>query len=939
VIGLPALLALSALPILAAAPEKQADGVVVPLSGGVLKIEVCADDLLRVAYAPDRAFFARRSLAASVRRCGDAHWRLDRHGAAWSVVTSKLRARIDPTTGAVTFLDAKGRVLLAEARDGRTTTAAQVQGEKTFHVRQRWEANADESLYGLGQNQLGLVDIKGYDLDLWQHNGSVVVPFLVSSRGYGVFWDNTSFTRFGDLREWEPIPAARLYDADGRRGGLTGSYFSGSDFKTIVARRDDRVIDVAVPGETTEPNIRIHPALPPKGDVSVRWEGAVEADATGDHIFQTFSNAGVRLWIDDRLVIDHWRQGWLPWLDVARVRLEAGRRYRLKLEWTEDQYMATMRLTWKTPPARTETSLWSEVGDGIDYYFAYGPSLDQVIAGYRRLTGTAPMMPRWAFGLWQSRQRYKTSAESLEVLDGFRARHIPLDVIVQDWFYWKDGDWGSHRFDAARFPDPTAWVQKVHDQKAKLVLSVWPKFYVGTASFEAMHARGFLYEPNLREGIKDWLGFPDSFYDAFNKDARALFWSQIERELLPKGFDGWWMDASEPDLLPTPTLDGQRSHVHPTALGTGARMLNAYSLVNSQAIYEGQRAADPQRRVMILTRSAFGGQQRYGAATWSGDISSTWAAMRKQIAAGLSFSISGIPYWSMDVGGFSVPPRFAAETPRAEDVEEWRELNTRWFQFGTFVPLLRVHGEAPNREMWSFGGEAHPAYRTQLAMDRTRYRLLSYIYSLAAAATRENATILRPLVMDFPEDRQARTSVDQYLFGPALLVNPVTTYKARQRAVYLPKGTWYDLWSGAVRRGGRTIDAAAPYETIPVFVRAGSILPIGPPREYTAQDVAGPVTCVVYAGADGGFTLYEDDGSTNDYESGAFSVIRFRWDDHARRLTIGAREGTFPGMLSERSFRIILASPSHRVVFPADAEEPRTHEVRYTGREMSIVLK
>jgi alpha-D-xyloside xylohydrolase len=916
-------------------PEKVNDGIIVPIGDSLLKVEVCADDVIRVAFAKDRSFFARKSLAAAVRQCKPVPWQLKSDPQQATLSTSRLKVRVDLATGAIAFLDSADKPIVAESKDGRAMLPAEVQGEKTYHLRQQWEANEDETLYGLGQHQLDLMNIKGYDVDLWQHNGTVSVPFLVSSRGYGILWDNTSYTRFGDLRESDFIPAAQLFDMEGRPSGLTGSYYAGSHFDRRIAQRVDPRIDIAVPNDAQHPNQRIHPALP-DGDISVRWEGQVEAKESGDYLFDTFSNSGIKVWIDDNLVIDHWRQGWLPWKDVARVHFDAGSRHRLRIDWTKDQGMETMRLQWKTPAASNATSLWSEVGDGVDYYFVYGPELDQVVAGYRQLTGQAPMMPLWAFGLWQSRQRYKTSQESLDVLEGYRSRNIPIDNIVQDWFYWKEDQWGSHQFDPTRFPDPDAWIRNIHDKyHARLLISVWPKFYTGTANFNAMQSRGFLYQPNLRENIKDWVGYPDTFYDAFNPDARHLFWSQVEGALFRKGVDAWWLDASEPDLLPTPTLEGQKTHMHPTALGTGSRMLNGFPLVNSEAVYEGQRSAAPNQRVFILTRSAFAGQQRYAAATWSGDTSATWTAMRKQMFAGLGFSISGLPYWSMDIGGFSVPPRFSRENPSPEDVDDWREMNTRWFQFGAFVPLFRVHGEFPNREMWFFGGETSLAYQTMLKFDRLRYRLLPYFYSLAGAVTQDAGTMMRPLVMDFRADAKAREIGDQYMFGPAFLVNPVTTYKARSRSVYLPQAAgWYDFWTGIMQTGGQTIEAPAPYDSMPLYIRAGSIIPFGPELQYTSEKSPDPITLYVYSGADGAFTLYEDEGISYDYEKGQFARIPIRWDNATRTLTIGKRLGSFPGMLNERTFQLVLVSKAKPAGFSFSPKVDQT--IRYRGDEVKL---
>jgi alpha-D-xyloside xylohydrolase len=362
------LLGLGTCPLGAAPIEKQGDGIILPVGEGLLRVSLCADNVVRVAYAKDRAFFSRPSLAAAPRRCEAVSWDLAQGASQVTLTTAKVKVRVDLESGALAFLDPSGHPILAEETQGRALTPGEVQGEKTFHVRQQWAAAPDEALYGLGQHQLGLLDIKGYDIDLWQHNGTVIIPFLVSSRGYGILWDNTSFTRFGDLRPFEPIPAAQLLDASGQPGGLTGSYYAGSKFERLVGTRVDPRVDIlTLPGQAL-PASRIHPELP-EGNFSVRWEGSVVPETSGDYLFRTYSNNGIKLWIDDQLIADHWRQGWLPWYDLARVRLEAKRRYHLKLEWTREQGMETMQLFWKTPSASAATSLWSEVGEGVDYSF------------------------------------------------------------------------------------------------------------------------------------------------------------------------------------------------------------------------------------------------------------------------------------------------------------------------------------------------------------------------------------------------------------------------------------------------------------------------------------------------------------------------------------------------------------------------------------------
>jgi len=921
-----------------ASAQREPDGLLVRVGDGLLKLQVCAADVVRVAYARNETFFAHRSLAAQPKRCDGAPFEINQAAGTATLSTAKLKARVDLATGRIAFLDPSGAPVLEES--GRTVMPAIVMGETTAHVQQTWMPAEGEALYGLGENQLGLLDIKGFDLDLWQHNGTIIIPFLVSSRGWGVLWDNTSYTRFGDLRPWTAIPAERVYDAKGERGGFTGQYYKGADFKHLVGERVDRVIDIALSSKEKKPNSLIFAGLP-EGNASVRWTGEVEPEVTGDYQFQTFSNSGIKMWVDNQLVVNHWRQGWLPWKEVARVHLEAGHRAKIRLEWSKDQNMETVQLLWKPPaPAAPVTSLWSEVGDGIDYYFVYGPELDGVVGGYRRVTGPAPMVPKWAMGLWQSRQRYETSKQSLDVVDGFRKRGIPFDTIVQDWFYWKENAWGSQDFDPARFPDPAKWVKDIHARHSHLMISVWGKYYPGTKNFEAMRTNGFLYHLNLAEGLRDWVGdggYPYTFYDAFNPGAGKLFWSQMNEGIFSKHVDAWWLDAPEPDLLPTPTLDGQRTHMNPTALGSGARMLNAYSLVNSKTVYEGQRGVAPDQRVFILTRSAFAGQQHYGAAVWSGDISSTWTALRSQIPAGLGLSVSGVPYWSMDIGGFSVPERFSTAHPSAEDLEEWRELNTRWFQFGTFVPLLRVHGEAPKREMWEFGGDSSPTYKAQLKFDRIRYRLLPYVYSLAGAVTQQGDTIMRPLVMDFRGDAKARDVSDEYMFGPALLISPVTAYKARSRAVYLPGAAgWYDLWTGVAAAGGASLDAPAPYDSMPVHVRAGAIVPMGPELQYTDEKPADPITLWVYAGADGAFTLYEDDGLTYGYEKGQFSRIPLRWNDTTRTLTIGKRDGGFTGMPQTRTFEVVFVAKEKPVGFSFTPKADKT--VKYDGTAVDVKM-
>ena len=915
-----ALLALSVLPALAANGdyEKQTDGIILRTNDGSLRVRIVADNIARVTFAKSAILFTRNA-SAVLASSTTSKWSLSDTSGELVITTGKLKVRVDRQSGRVSFQDPAGQPILAEAPGGHVLESAVVQDEPVYHVRQLWQDNPDESLYGLGQQQKGVLNIKGYDFELWQHNTNVFVPFLVSSRGYGIFWDNMSYSRFGDLRPFEAVPATNLLSADGRPGGLTMAPIDGSAAATVG-----------------QPTVDAPPDSHPK---STRWEGSLLAPSTGDFQLRTTTNSGIKVWLDNRLIIDHFRQNWLTEDDQVKVRLEAGHRYPLKIEWDTEQG-TTMHFAWKTPsPEAGKFSLWSEVADGVDYYFVYGPKLDTVVAGYRQLTGQAPMMPLWTFGLFQSRQKYETSKQSLDVVTEFRKRKIPFDNIVQDWQYWKPDSWGTHQFDASRFPDPDAWIKSIHEQHAHLMISVWGKFYPGSPNFDAMQKAGYLYQPDLKENIKDWIGFPFTFYDAFNAGARQMFWSQVDKNLFQKGIDAWWMDATEPDLTASPpTLEGQRNYMLQTAQGTASRVLNAYALYNSEAVYDGQRSSAPNQRVFILTRSGFAGTQRYASATWSGDITSTWSSMAKQIPAGLGFSLSGIPYWTQDVGGYTMQQKYSAHTTKPEDDEEWRELNARWFEFGVFTPMLRVHGELRPREMWNIAADSHPAYQAELKSDRLRYRLLPYIYSLAGDVTQHAGTMLRPLVMDFAADKLARDLPDEYMFGPAFLVAPVTTYKARNRSVYLPKAEgWYDFWSGKSAAPGTRIDAPAPYDATPVFVKAGAIVPFGPELQYTGEKPADPLTVYVYSGANGAFTLYEDQGATYDYEKGAYTQIPMQWNEANGTLTVGRRQGSFPEMPKEREFRIVLVSKDKPVGFSFDATPVKS--VHYTGDAVEVKVR
>jgi alpha-D-xyloside xylohydrolase len=850
--------------------ERLADGIRLQTAAGILSLHVKTDAIVRVTFARGVDFRADDMVVIGPKDGAAPKWTTSSTAATVTLTTALLRVTVSRTDGAVTFADASGHAILAEAPAGHVLTPAEVQGEQTLHVQQVWEANADESIYGLGQRQEGKLDIKGYDLDLWQRNTVVEIPMFVSNRGYGVLWDNTAPSKFGDIAPFETLPA------------------------------------------TTE---------------------SVTAPVTGDYQFQTYSNGDTKVWLDGRLWIDHYKQNWATEYDQFKVHLEGGKAYPLKVTNTGG---TTIELRWKKPSAPA-TSMWSEVGDGIDYYFIYGPEIDRVIAGYRALTGQASMLPAWAFGFWQSKNKYNTQDEVLKTVAEFRRRQIPMDTIVQDWQYWPVDKWGDHEFEASRYPDPDAMIKGIHDEHAHFMISVWGKFYPTTGNYKEMDALHALYPTTAKDHTKDWLNREYSFYDTFNAPARKLFWDQVNRALFRRGVDAWWMDATEPDLVQPspPTLESTRRFIDRTAIGTASRVMSAYPLMNSKAVFDGQRGTAPDQRVFILTRSGFAGIQRYATVTWSGDITSTFQTLRKQITAGLGLSIAGDPYWTTDTGGYTMDRRLA-QAKSGDALDEWQELNARWFQYSTFCPILRVHGTDRPREMWNIGDESSAVYQTELKFDKLRYALFPYIYSVAGAVTQEGSTMMRPLVMDFRADAKARELADEYMFGPAFLVNPVTEFKARTRPVYLPSGTdWYDFWTGAHVKGGQTVTADAPFDRLPLYMRAGSIVPIGPEQQYIGEKRDAPITLYVYAGANGRFSLYEDDGKSYGYERGEFARIPITWNDAARTLTIGARSGSFPGMAVNRTFNVVLVTPQSPIAYGATGSNPIT----YAGAAISTRLR
>lgn len=589
--------------------------------------------------------------------------------------------------------------------------------------------------------------------------------------------------------------------------------------------------------------------------------------------------------------------------------------------------------------------IWTDVDDEMDYYFIYGPEFDNIIKNYRHLTGKTPMLPKWSFGYVQSKERYKTQEELLSIVKEYRERKIPLDVIVLDWMSWPGNLWGQKTFDKERFPDPKAMMDEIHDMNAHLMISIWPIMHPGGDNHKEMNEKGYLLANQAT-------------YNAFDENARALYWEHANKGLFSKGIDAWWCDCTEPfeadwegEVKPEPeerliiNTEESKKYLDP-------EYINAFSLEHSKGIYEGQRKTTDEKRVINLTRSAYAGQHRYGTITWSGDITAKWDTLKKQIPEGLNFCVTGEPYWTTDIGAFF--------TQKKEDLWFWdgdyndgykdlgyRELYVRWFQYASFLPMFRSHGTDTPREVWRFGEPGTIFYDTILRFLKLRYRLMPYIYSVAGMVTHKDYTMMRALAFDFRGDKEVYDIKDQFMFGPSLLVNPVTDpmyYEKnsrpledsdKTRMVYLPEGCdWYDFWTGKRIEGGQKISAQASLDIMPLFVRSGSIVPMGPEIEYVDEKKGEPIELRIYPGKNASFTLYEDEGDNYNYEKGKYSTTTIEWDDAASTLTLGQRKGSFDGMIEERTFKIVLVSEENG----CGIEEAKKYErlVDYKGEKIQV---
>ncbi len=741
-------------------------------------IELFSPNIVRVLSLPKGDSIVTKRLITDWRNASPVTFKIKSTKEKISITTTGLTVEFDKVNESFAFYErGTHRLLLQEAKPARSFQRMKVADETCLRVRQSFDSNDEEALYGLGQYQNGVMNLKGDTILLLHSNMDIANPFLVSTKGYGILWDNYSSTTFIDH--------------------IDGYHFD------------------------------------------------------------------------------------------------------------------------------------SEVADASDYYFVHGKDIEEVIGGYRELTGAVPMFPKWAFGFWQSKERYKSFSELESVVREYRKRNIPLDNIVQDWEYWGDKEhWNALTFNTDSFPNAQKVIERLnHEQQVHVMISVWPGFGPASDIYQELNAIGALFEEPT------WAGY--KIFDVYNPEAREIFWKYLKNGLFDQGVNAWWLDATEPSFRDGFTQRKQEARSKSagnTYMGSFHRYLNVYSLEMSRFLYHKLREAS-DKRIFILTRSAFASQQKYATAVWSGDVSSSWENLHKQIPAGLNFSMSGIPYWTSDIGGFFVTERDGMFPEGLKD-DAFKELYTRWFQFGAFSPLFRAHGTNVPREIWQFGEPGDIYYDTQLKYIELRYRLLPYLYSLSWRITNRNYTLMRGLAMDFPQDTLVHDIDNSYMFGPAFLVRPVLQpmkMNLQQTGTYLPihEGKyWYDFWTGEATACGKTHLMSTPLPVMPLYIKGGSILPLGKVKQYAMENHDDELELRVYRGMDADFLLYDDQGEDNGFEHGAYATIPLRWNEASQELVLDKREGLFEKMPETISFTIKLYQP--------DNPSPDVKKILYTGKKTII---
>jgi len=842
------------------------NGINVYLVEGTLNISPLSENSVRIKFYKDVEAIVPEFIISS--NISSPAFTVDDSPTQLELNAKKIIVIIDKQTGKLSFADNTGKIILSEKAGTRKLLPDSVMGESCFVAEQSFESPEDEYIFGLGQFQDGHFNLRNVTRQLIQVNSQISLPFIYSSKGYGLLWHQYGLTDFNPADNFITL-AKQKQSAEGNEQVAEVTTTSGTQKVSQLQSLYTGQFKVPVDG--------LYSIFLDLGDMDNRQYVVIDGKPCID-----ISNF------------------WLPPTANAQVNLKAGE-HQVQLICKSSN---NPKLLWKL--TGDETTFRSPNAKLLDYVVFYGPSADSVISTYRNLSGNVPMLPRWAYGFWQCRERYTSGTNLVETVKKFRKKNIPMDVIVQDWQYWGNNGWGVPMFDEINYSNPAEFIKEIHDLNAHFNISIWSNPDKNSEIGKEYVAKN-LYIPDSK-----WL-------DYFNPITRKSYWQTLNKNLFSYGVDSWWMDATEPE---NDALHGQKTY-----LGMGDFYRLTYPLFVAQAVYEGQRETKSEKRVCIITRSAYLGQQRYGTINWSGDIGGNWDAYKKQIVAGLNYTITGMPYWTTDIGGFFRPGKSQYTD------ENYQELLTRWYQWGVFNPIFRIHGYQSETEPWHFSQQVQDDMQQMLNL---RYRLMPYIYSEAWQVTNNGSTIMRPLVMDFCEDNSALNQSYEYMFGKALLVAPVTEPRVNKWNLYLPKSVeWYDFWTSKKFQGGETIITDAPLDKIPLFVKAGSIIPMGPTIQY-ATEKNDPIEIRIYPGADGKFTLYEDENDNYNYEKGIYSTITFNWDDVKKELTISARKGSFPGMLTERKFNFVRVENNKGIGI--NSAEKFDQVVTYDGKKVVVKL-
>lgn len=842
------------------------DGISLQVEGGVITLKPLNDNSIRVKIQKSEEAIEIEELIYTVK-LPRIDYLIKEDANSIILDLENIKAIYNKNKKTLSFKDRLGNIVLEEKEGGRLLQPDVIKDFNVYRVGQKFISPYDEYIYGTGQFQDGHLNIRGLSRRLTQVNSQISIPFILSSKGYGLLWNNYGLTEFNPA---DNILSLNRVDKTTQTVTVDATGTSGNRSETRHMNQFSGTLEIP---ETAKYSLLLDvgQSMARKHNLSINGENIINVNNI-----------------------------WLPPTTSILVELESGKHDIL----VEGEQNDSPTLYWKK--VTDETEFYSPVAQSLDYTVFAG-NAEEIIASYRESTGPAPMMPLWALGYIHCRERYNTQDELLENARMFREKEIPLDMIVQDWQYWGKYGWNAMRFDEDRYPDPDQMVSKLHQMNIKLMISVWSKIDKQSDLGQEMNNKGY-YIPDT-----DWIDF-------FNPEASNYYWENFKEKLLPYKIDGWWLDATEPEN------DDLQNRLINNGTLPGELLRNVYPLYVNKSVYNGLRNDDPlERRAFILTRSAFSGIQRYGTATWSGDVGNDWESFRRQITGGLGQMITGIPWWTYDAGGFFRPGDQYSNT-------DYHELFIRWFQTATFFPILRVHGYMSNTEPWRYGDKVEDIVRKYLDI---RYRMLPYIYSESARVSFNGSTLMRPLVMDFSDDKEALEQKHQFMFGPSLLIAPVTQSNKSTWSVYLPnnKNGWINFWNGKVYEGGQYIEEDIDIYKTPLFVKRGSIIPLGPSKEYTSENIDAPIEIRIYRGADALFSLYEDEGDNYNYEKGMFSTIDLKWEDKSNTLTIGDRKGEFEGMKKNREFCIVLTDQNNS----SDASISEKSEcITYTGELVSV---